>query len=546
MYGFGSPGGVINFATKRPTPEPYFSADIGVRTKNLINRHIDAGGPLNDWLGYRFNAVQETGDTYNGGHNDNRSFSLNLDAKPTDRLVISLDSFFMKTIQKDQINTLSVSATAPVTHLDPIDPKFPIGAKGSFKANKIYVLNGRADYEINDNWHFNAGYQFSHLDENFPGNNLSIISNSGNATSSAFFVRRTFDFRQLQANFAGKFDTGQLTHDLIVGVDDKIISFWGDLHSSPTVALGTINIYTGPGPTLASYPVSRYDPKLYMQNKYRERSAFLIDTIGWNDWELLVGGRYTKYTNIARSLQNVVTAQYDQNVKSPTVALSYKLASNTRVYGSYTQGFENGGAPPATAVNFGETFPAIRSKQKEVGIKTQQSTWNGTVALFRIDRGAGYVDNNNVYLQDGNTRYQGIETTASWKPLSSLSLGASYRYQTSKFRKTAPAQLGKDVPGNPDNQAVIFGSYFLPNLPDLNLNAQVRYQDGGYVNPNNLLRLPSVTTLDVGAGYRFEVDGHDIALRASIKNVTNKKYWNVSSSLSPGDPRFQVTAEFIF
>jgi iron complex outermembrane recepter protein len=546
MYGFGSPGGVVNFVTKRATEEKTLSVDAGVRSDSLLTVHVDAGGPITDQLGARLNVIQEKGDTFNGGHNDSKAASLNFDYKPVDRLTLSLDGLYMKTRQDDELNTMSV--TAAVTHLDPVSGDTPVGALGTWKTNKIYSFTGKVVWNIDDNWKANLGYRITHLDENFPGNNNSIFDNKGDYNLSAFFVRRVFDFKQFQGNITGQVTTGPLTHDLIVGVDQQIIDYYSDANSSPTFALGVLNIYGDVRPSLAGHPASLYNPKLYLFNKQIQNSVFLIDTINWDRWSLLAGGRYTEYRNAVRNTASVVTGLYDEHPFSPTLALSYKLQPQTEAYLSYTEGFENGSQAGVTNVNYPETFPPIKSKQEELGIKTQQSSWNATAALFQIKEGAGYTNPANVFVQDGQVRYRGVEASASWRPLTGLSIGGSARYQISKYLQTTASVVGKDVPGIPRVQAAIFASYFIPQVPNLNLSATLRYQGEGYGNTTNTLKFPSVTTADIGVGYSIAVKDHTVTLRGSVKNVANKKYWNYGAlTVQPGDPRtFQFTTEVSF
>lgn len=67
MYGFGSPGGVISYRTKRPTPAPLLTTEIGYRTAGIGYARLDAGGPLtrDGAFGYRLNLAGEKGDAYN-------------------------------------------------------------------------------------------------------------------------------------------------------------------------------------------------------------------------------------------------------------------------------------------------------------------------------------------------------------------------------------------------------------------------------------------------------------------------------------------------
>ena len=46
MYGFGEPGGVISYRSKRPTAEPMLTTSLGYRSESVLYGHLDAGGPL--------------------------------------------------------------------------------------------------------------------------------------------------------------------------------------------------------------------------------------------------------------------------------------------------------------------------------------------------------------------------------------------------------------------------------------------------------------------------------------------------------------------
>jgi iron complex outermembrane receptor protein len=63
-------------------------------------------------------------------------------------------------------------------------------------------------------------------------------------------------------------------------------------------------------------------------------------------------------------------------------------------------------------VNAYQTFAPTISKQFEVGAKTEFETWSTNLALFRVDRGLQYLNSNNVFVQNGQTRYQGIDWSA--------------------------------------------------------------------------------------------------------------------------------------
>ncbi len=128
------PGGVVNFTLQASDGLSLLSVDAGVRSDSLFSQHVDFGGPIiADKLGFRINDIHESGDTFNGGHNGGNSFTVAIDAKPTDRLTWTFDSLYMRTRQTDEINTMSVAPS--VTHLDPISGRTPLGAVGDWKTN---------------------------------------------------------------------------------------------------------------------------------------------------------------------------------------------------------------------------------------------------------------------------------------------------------------------------------------------------------------------------------------------------------------------------
>lgn len=545
MYGFGGPGGIVNFVAKRPTSEFVLSGGIGLSSDNIVTTSVDVGGPLaGGRVGYRANVFYEEGDTYNGGFNRNKSASLALDFHLNDKLTLTLDGFAMDTLQRNQVNT--IVTTAGVTRLDPVDGRTQLGATGAWKTNEMTVLTTTLNYQFNEDWKATASYRFSHLDENYPGNLIYIFNNAGDYSLAKFFVRRIFDYEQFQVSVNGKFETGPFTHEVVFGASRFTYDHYEDAHALAPV-IGSGNIYSGTPPTLNGL-ASTYDPEAYKFNTVGQDSFFAADTIGWNRWSLLLGARWTHYTKDVWNAAGVLTARYDEKPITPTIALSYALNPTTRVYASYVEGLQSGGQAGVTNVNFPETFGPIKSEQQELGIKSELEAWTFTAALFRIEQDAGYVDPGNRYVQDGRIRYEGAEISATWRPVNDLSLAASYRHLDAFYLKTTASIIGKTVPGTPTEQATLSVSYNPSFVPGLSVYATTKYIGDGYGNTLNTQEYPSYTLVDVGVGYGFDVDDHPITVRAGIKNLGDHEYWTYgATTLAQGDPRtFSVSLDFTF
>ncbi|MET0547956.1 MAG: TonB-dependent receptor plug domain-containing protein, partial [Xanthomonas sp.] len=78
MYGFGAPGGIVSYQTKRPTDTPLLATTIGYHNDSAFSAQVDAGGRVNgpDTFGYRLTAGIERGDAYNGAGIDRKTIAL--------------------------------------------------------------------------------------------------------------------------------------------------------------------------------------------------------------------------------------------------------------------------------------------------------------------------------------------------------------------------------------------------------------------------------------------------------------------------------------
>ncbi|MDB5702270.1 MAG: TonB-dependent receptor [Sphingomonadales bacterium] len=537
MYGFGSPAGVVNFVTKRAGEGFNLGLDAGYRSDSLFSGHVDVGDRLaNGRFGYRVNLQGEFGKTYLSAKNSNYSVDVALDYKITDNLTWSADGFYMKTRQDDQVNTVSVGAA--VTHLAPVSGSASFGAKGNWKTNEMGVGTTGLAWNLGSNWTAKLRYRWSKLDEDFPGNLVTITNNAGDFTSNAFFVKRIFKFNQVQSTVDGSVSTGPFNHELILGAEYEVQGQFSDAQSLTQHPIGSGNIYTNLNINLNAYPTGNYRPVVYELNHYIQKSLFAADTISLGKFSLLLGLRYTDYEDTVRSATDAVTAVYKAHPISPTIALTYSLAPSARAYVSFVKGLQNGGAAGATNVNNGETFGPIETKQYEAGLKADHGKWNGAVAIFRTEQDANYVTVDNRYVQSGKVRYQGAEASVAVRLTAPLTLSASAAYLHTELLNEGPVYTGKRVPGVPEVQLTFGASYQLPILPALRLNANVKYTDAGYGNTLNTLRFPSYTTVDLGASYALAIAGHKAVVRVGIKNVSDERYWTYgSSTVIPGEPR---------
>jgi iron complex outermembrane receptor protein len=588
LYGFAAPGGILDFESKEPTDTWKYSADVSVRSSDIFEEHIDAGGPISQSgnTKIRVNLQQESGYLYNNAYNEELSASLALTGSLTPDITWSLNGFYLNTVQLSQVNGIAlVSAEGAITNLPTVNGKLDLGGQGPKKNNSNPIITPSVNWQISPDWKLTASYRYSNLKELFPGNFAEILNNSGKYVELAYNINRYFEYNFGQLQLEGHVTTGPFKHDIVAGASVNNIIF--DLFNPPAqfVGYGNLYSYAPPPSVLASPNGANYDRQPVDFKRYQEvwqNSAFLSDTISYGPLSLLLGARYNDYQErdlgavyepqvydpaytvavYNQALTEKTVASYNLHPITPSYALIYDVAPQTKLYASYAEALQAGVQAPSTGVSNTNAFlPPLTSRQWEVGAKTAYGLVDGTVALFRIDEPVGLYGQPlpgqtlPYYELGGNSRYQGVEVNASFRPDDYLTISPSFSYLdatylsgTTPLRGRLVSVAGEIIPGTSRLQGSVFVEYRLPPLPQLRVNGGVRYIGDGYGDSLELLKFSDATLFDVGASYETPVYGRTVRVRGAIQNITGKNYWVFTQGqISAGAPRtFSLNAEVDF
>jgi iron complex outermembrane recepter protein len=539
MYGFGAPGGVVNYVTKKPPvgDKQIASLDVGYASTNVWSEHLDLGGRVgpNNMFGYRFNATHEEGKTYNDGNVRRDSFSLSTDARLTRDLTATFGALYQER-HASGINT-SLSTANLTGNALPV----PISGGSSTLVTPDQYLNTNLQlytaglrYNINSDWTVSATYSFSKSTRYRNESTFYLTDPAGDYNDTRFQGKEGHQMNQFQVMAEGLVKTGPLQHQLVFGVayqkqtnDYTANSFYGQI--------GTGNIYQ---PNL-----NRYDSQgfyTYRNADITQKSVFASDTIALTSrWSVLGGVRFTNYEQHGYGLDGATTSTYSQNgVVTPSVALMYKLTPGTTLYASYVESLEAGNVVGTTYANSGAVLNPLRSKQYEVGVKTQNKGWSATAALFRIERGAQYANSANVFVEDGESVFQGVEAGADVHIGRDWTVGGDIMWIATKYNKGS-AYDGNRVAGAPGFVAAAHVNYTVPMVPGLTLGAGAKFTGNTNINPSGELNAPGYMIYNLGATYTTKIAGHNVGVRAAIDNLTNRRYWEFQYAdyIQPGEPR---------
>jgi iron complex outermembrane receptor protein len=534
MYGFGSPGGIVNYVSKRPTDKTTLSVDAGYQSDNVYKEHLDAGGRFDDpRFGYRVNVVHEEGDAASGAAKLNRTAgSLALNARLTDDLSVDFDTLYQqrKTSGGTDIVT-SPSFAVPKA----IDGSKRLYSDGSYTDVDYSLSTLSATYRFNPDWQGKLSYRYSDSTRRYTKDQYLISSNAGAYSDKVSAEYHAYDYNEAMGTLEGKFNTGILSHDLVLG------SSWSELNSnksvnSPKTTLGKGNIYN---PTIFSARNVNYSGGTYGDDRINETAFFASDTVALGDWSLMMGLRNETFREETHSAANASAVNYKARPATPTVALMYKPIKDVTVYASYVESLEAGGTAPTTATNADQTLGPLRSKQYEVGVKAQHGIWSATAAAFRIDRGAEYTDSSNEFVQNGTIRYQGIELNASVDPTPDWTVEGSVMSLDSEYRD-AGAVDGNRAVGAAHYQGAAQLTYRVPSVPGLFLRTGTQRIGPMSLDSGNVHTLDAYNLFDAGGGYRLRLnDGHAVTVGANVTNLANHKYWTYyqENYIQPGSPR---------
>ncbi|CDG85400.1 TonB-dependent siderophore receptor [Janthinobacterium agaricidamnosum] len=535
MYGFGSPGGIVNYVSKRPTTDKSFSAALGYQEGGAIKEHIDTGGRVGEdgAFGYRLNLLHEDGGVQEESGSINRNAaSLNLDWRLTRDLTLNYDVLYQRRATvggTDIVIAPGFKVPAPIAG----DSKLNSTGAGSDVEYSLYTTG--LEYRLAPDWSANVSYRTSDSTRVYKKDQYYITNNNGNYKDRVTSELHAYHFDQVQASITGKFATFGLRHEVVAGLMSQNLVSTGSV-VTPKLYIGTGNLYA---PTIFNASGTNYSGGLYEDEATRQDAVFASDTVKLSDhWSVLGGLRYTQFQDTAFSTKGAVTASYPADKTTPTIALMYQPAADTTLYGSYVEALEQAASAPTSTVNALQTFAPIKSKQSELGIKTERSFWNASAALFQIERGAQYTNAGNVFVADGQTRYQGVEFNSVVQAAKNLSIEGGIMLLDATLRDAAPGYSGKHAVGAPRRQASVQATW-REVLPGLALHAGAQYLGELAMDAANANSLPSYALFDAGFNYRHRYFGKMVSVRANIANLANRKYWTYyqENYLNVGSPR---------
>jgi len=566
--GIATPGGIVNYVTKRPTDKPLRSATVEVSERGTLYGSVDLGGRFEDRrFGYRINAAAADLHSYVRGANGDRQFvSGAFDWQITPDALLQLDVDYQHKAQitapgfqllRNEVLPTGVSSKQllndqPWTR--PVDTRDTnLGLRFEYKLAPGWL----ATVSGNKHWFKRDDYTA------FPYG----CSNEGEGYYPGFCSNGDYDVYDyqsvgerktpwgVQAMVQGKFATGALRHALTVGTSyaERHDSFGDYVYDY----VGYSNIWQPL--TTPHVAADRVTGPVFERRSDRESALFAQDIVTLSQNLALHGG--LRYVKIKRS-------EYDDDIKGyvhgddsftlPSLALVYGLSRDWNVYGSFSNGLQHGGIAPMGTSNEASVLAPGRSRQVEFGAKgVLPNGVNLSTALFQIRQGLEFEDPYQTinglhpYVRSGRETHRGIEFSADGKLSDALRYSVSLMGLNTRQDGTGLAGIdGKRVTDVPAFKSTAWLEYAVAALPGLKVDGTWQYSGKKAFDAENSVFVPDYHVFGAGASYGLKLGATSVTVRARVDNLFDKFYWRdvtpaLGGYLLPGAPRtFRVSAQF--
>jgi iron complex outermembrane recepter protein len=211
------------------------------------------------------------------------------------------------------------------------------------------------------------------------------------------------------------------------------------------------------------------------------------------------------------------------------------LGKSLAVYAGYTRGLEESPVAPNEATNRNEAPPAIRTEQKEAGLRWTVSKGVTAVAgVFDISKPYFNLDTADRFRQLGQVRHRGVELSLAGEVAPGLNMVAGAVFLDAKLsgEDVASGAIGAKPIGVIGRRVLISLDYRLPWHQPLSLDSTFEATGNRIASddPVSPLLIPARAVISIGARYRLKVDRTPVLIRAQVGNVTNTFGWNVFGS----------------
>lgn len=517
-----SPGGIVNTITKKPLSDPFYQIDGTIGSFDFYRGAIDFTGPLaeNRSVLYRFNAAYQNNNSFRDFVENESIFTApSLTVNVGENTKITFDYEYQRTDFTFDRGFLpnSIVFNLPTSRfLGEPDDKAEMTSNGF-----TYTLESKFGY--NNNWKFRQGFNILNVTSDEQTARAVSIDEDGRTLNRAYsIVEQEQKNLSFQNEISGKFNTGSIKHNVLLGFEISNYRFEDDFLRGDIAPIDIFNPVYGANPeNITEDFAERWGSDniaLYFQN--------LIELTP--NIKVLAGGRFDwADTFYEDKLTDTTFNETSESDFSPRLGIVYQPSKSTSIYASWTNSFNPN---IFSRSRTDETFKPETSEQFEVGIKQEffNKRLSATLSYFDITKKNVLVTDPvdpDFSVQTGEQKSRGInldivgEISPGWKII------GTYAY-TDAFvsEDNDPTLVDNRLAGVPYNSASLWTTYEFQkgSLQGLGLGIGLVYSGETEATVSNDVKIPSYVRTDASIFYKRD------NWRASLnfKNLFDKDYYN--------------------
>ena len=556
LFGRGGGGGVINRVQKKGELGQNFTRlNAGADTFGAYTAAIDTNVAASESSAFRVNAYVQGLDNHRDVF-DGDGFAVNptfrMDFSEDTRLDLAYEYVDDERVVDRGVPSI-VTAAGPGVPLEGFRDTFFGDTNANSTALEAHLLRARIEHSFSDTLRGNVTAQYADYDKVYQNLYPSDAVTVANGTFTEVELDGYLDPTQrenliVQANLVGEFETGDIGHTLLFGIE------YGD---QQTTNARFDNVFTANGDDQLLIPFSDplAIPEFGFTNLVRDRdsdvqftSLYVQDQLDLTDeFKLVLGLRLDEFDidvfdRIEQNDGDAVGGNFSRSDSevTPRLGFIYKPADNVSVYASYSETFlpQSGDQFLTLNLDSQSTRPQF-FENRELGLKWDLAPDLAlTAAIFELER-ESYTsvdpEDQDLLIVVAGSRTRGVELQLTGQVTERLSVNAGYSHLDGEVQQAGGGgNDGNATRQTPDNMFSLWSNYDVSDQFSLGLG--VTYQDSFFVLEDNNVEVPSYTRIDAAAFYRVS---DRLRLQLNIENLLDEDYFpdaHNNNNITTGEP----------
>ena len=553
MYGPANPSGMFDFVLKRPTEDRTANLYLEQDSSSVGTIYGDTGGRLGPHkiFGYRTILLFGDGTQFvEASRLRRRLAEFAFDLRPTNRTTVDAHYSAYDIVQRGYPGWFSYGPSSKTNAAAPdyVLPAAPDPTRRGFGQAYAGVnlttqsTSVRLLHDFSPNWHAMAGGLAQRLDRFIDTPVNTITGNNGDYSSSlATGFAPRFGVESDLGYITGLINRWGIRQDVVLASEGYRFNQYA--YNSPAAAkvfLGNANV-ANPQiflPPAAGLPQNR---GLYRSAVVHQQGFNLGDLLSFRNRFLVRLAASQDWIGVDNNSATSRTSGSNKQGISPSASVMYKPTSWTTAYATYASSLQQGDIAPggANLINANQALAPYRSKQWELGFKTDPHPIAFTTALFRLQRPfADTISYNgspteNIYAIVGQQVNYGAEISVQGTLFRRLLVDGGFTALNARLNDTNVASTnGKRFVGIPAYKSNILSEYRVPGVANLSITGDWQFVGKRFQDDQNLHTTTGYNTFDFGFRYSRAVFTKLATLRFTCNNITDTRYY---STIAAGD-----------